>query len=467
MKSPVPAFVLFVALALRFPGLWTDLWLDEILSFALLRDMASPLGIFTEIHFDTNHWLYSFWLWACGPGRDAWVYRLPAFLAGLAAVLLAAEASRRLGARRPLIAAALAAVSFPLVFYSSEARGYAFLVMFSLLAFVALDQALRLPSWAPGFWAAACAGLLSHLTFLNVFAGLALYAAARRAAPRLDVRAITRDLARLFAVPALLFAWLYWIDVRKMGHAGADETPLLDVVGTMAAGTLGLPRQPASGALAIAVVVAFAVAGIVRLVRARDAAWVLFAATIFVIPAALVAARPDFHDWTPRHFLAAVPFFLLLCAHLVEAALAAGRGARAAAVAALVAFAAGNLLACARFLGEGRGHYLDALQFIAKESRSRPPVVGSDHDFRNLMLIEHYVALLPAGSKLVYCRAADCANARPEWYIVHDTAETPAPHPDEIAPEGLGSPYRLERHFGFSGWSGWHWFVYRRASGSS
>jgi len=55
--------LLGLGFALRLPGMMHDLWLDEIWSITLIRKLSSPLGIFTEIRYDNNHWLNSLYLY--------------------------------------------------------------------------------------------------------------------------------------------------------------------------------------------------------------------------------------------------------------------------------------------------------------------------------------------------------------------------------------------------------------------
>ena len=83
-----------LGLALRIPGLFTDVWLDELWSLANADAVHSPLEVFTSIHSDNNHYLYTLYLLAIGdnlgPGPAAWaVYRIPSLLAGVGSVLVA------------------------------------------------------------------------------------------------------------------------------------------------------------------------------------------------------------------------------------------------------------------------------------------------------------------------------------------------------------------------------------------
>ena len=62
--------VVLIGAGLRLLGLRTELWMDEILSLKLIEALESPLGVFTSIHHDNNHYLNSLWLYAVGADID-------------------------------------------------------------------------------------------------------------------------------------------------------------------------------------------------------------------------------------------------------------------------------------------------------------------------------------------------------------------------------------------------------------
>src|SRR5205814_8322519 len=80
-------------------------------------------------------------------GRVEWAYRLPSLAAGLACIAAVYLLARRFGGRR---AAATAGVFFalgpPFVSYSTQARGYSLLLLFSAASTVALLRALERPA---------------------------------------------------------------------------------------------------------------------------------------------------------------------------------------------------------------------------------------------------------------------------------------------------------------------------------
>lgn len=136
-----------LALALRLSDVSRGLFTDEAYSLALAqRGFGRMIVLFG---WEANGTLYSIVLWPLirlfGDGEE--LLRAPSVLAGVAAVPAMWWAARQFGLRRAgaLLAAALLAVNPMAVWYSQEARAYAFVVLAACLAFGALARALRDP----------------------------------------------------------------------------------------------------------------------------------------------------------------------------------------------------------------------------------------------------------------------------------------------------------------------------------
>lgn len=447
----------------RVAGLFTDFWLDEIWSLDIVGRIATPLDVFTRVHFDTNHWLYSLFLWCIGP-RDGWItYRLPALAAGIATLPLAVAIARANGERAAAIALGLAGGSFLLIEYSSEARGYALAVFFALGAYHSLERGFtsREPVWRIAFNACAVLGLLSHLTFLFPYTGLLAWSAARALARPVRVRASLVELAACHALPVAVFASLYGLDIRHIQHGAGPETGLATVLGNLAALTLGLPDAPVLRGIAAGLCAAVAAAGLWALRNDPSRSWVFYAVTLFVAPAAVVAARAsDFPYWTERHFLVCVPFLLLLLASVLARLSRAGRIGAALASALLVLYLVGNAVRVADFLFLGRGHYRDAVEYMVAHDPNRVLTVGSDHDFRNSMLLGYYARFVPKDRELVYVAEGEWPPEGPRWLIMHSQDAGFEPAQSYVYAGRV--EYTLAGLFPFSGVSGWHWFLYRR-----
>jgi hypothetical protein len=94
---PVLGGILAAATALRVRGGWNDLWLDEIWSLELAREVRAPLDVFLRFHHEINHYLNTLWLWLADGTADGFLYRVPSLVAGVGAVAIAARIAWRRG----------------------------------------------------------------------------------------------------------------------------------------------------------------------------------------------------------------------------------------------------------------------------------------------------------------------------------------------------------------------------------
>jgi 4-amino-4-deoxy-L-arabinose transferase-like glycosyltransferase len=201
-----------LAAAVRFGTLnGQSFWLDE--SYALGDIRFSTLGgMFGWIRAHEMTPPLFFLVaraWTRVFGTDEVGFRSLSALLGTATVPVvylagAALRSRRLG----LIAAAFAAVSPVLIWYSQEGRNYALAVFLSAVAFLALVHVLRgAGTWWLAGWSIACALLLgTHYFAVFYVAGLALVVLLRaRRAPVMSA-VVTLAVLELLLVPYALDA---------------------------------------------------------------------------------------------------------------------------------------------------------------------------------------------------------------------------------------------------------------------
>src|SRR5262249_6510748 len=133
--------LLLLAAALRIPGLLTDFWLDEVWTWALIRQqVTSWTDVFTKVRMDNSHPLVTLLMHLVGDQRNWMIYRIPSYLAGVATIPVAARIGLRRGACQGVAVAAVFALSYPMIVYSTEARGYAPVVFFALLSLDIADQ---------------------------------------------------------------------------------------------------------------------------------------------------------------------------------------------------------------------------------------------------------------------------------------------------------------------------------------
>jgi hypothetical protein len=463
------AFLILLA-AIRIAAARGDLWFDEIWSLSFARELDAPWETLTRIHHDNNHPLNTLALYLTlkAAGAHAWpiAYRLLPLVAGIAIVPLVFWMERRCSDRPSpsgsWLAALFGGMSFLAVVYSSEARGYAPAAFFGVAAFaivrcgdVEVTRNRRLA------FALACAlGVLSHLTFVFVYAGLAAWTLAR-AAHGGQVR--WRGWIALHMLPVALLVGDYVVDVRRLAYGGGPPFQVGDVVGRTLSLAVNGPDGGAVRYVAAIVTVAVLVRGVAVLWARNNDEWIFFATTLIAAPASvLLVYHARYLD--PRYFFVVMPFFWLLAARTLATLWADRARGRLIAAALGALFVAGGVVRLTPFLRYQRGGYAAAVDALAQLTQQRPITVGSDHDVRNRMVLEYYGEVLPAGQPLVYV-PLDAWNRRvPEWFMVHSFEPAAGDNrPPASISVGDGAEYRLLRTFPYGGISGWTWYLYHRA----
>jgi len=451
------AAILAAGALVRLLPCWNDFWLDEIWSWESARALTSPLGVFTEIHDTNNHHLNTLLIWALGD-RDDWaIYRLPAFVAGVASVALAGWLAAQRGRLEAVFATLLCAACFALIHFSSEARGYSLMVFFALAALAASDRFERSGSRTAAAVFSACVvlGFLAQLFFVFFWAGVfvqGLWRALRRGGDA------WRRLLTLHGLPSLLFAALWFVDLRYLEESGGPPADVPLLLARIFGFTLGLPiaRELAlPGALFTAVVLGLALA---KLAREGDDAWLLHAIAIVIAPAlGFGSLRPEVIEL--RYFLIGITLWLLLASFVLADAWRSGGVRRAVAAALVAVFVAGNAVHTAAFLRDGRGGFERALRYMAAHSSGSEVVVGSDHDFRNGTVLLFYARRLPPEKRLVYLPHRRWPLEGPEWLVVH-AARRPAEPPALLELRSVRR-YALAAEFDYAAISGFWWGIYR------
>jgi len=419
VRFPLVACWLFLLLAIviRVPGIVQDFWFDEAWSWLLVQQLvASPLDVLTRAHIDNNHPLNSLFLYLLG-GHATWVvYRVPALMFGIASVALAGRILSRRGRAHAMVATILTGCSYPLIVYSSEARGYAPMIFFVLLAIDAYDRYLVTRAWLAlaTFWAAVVLGFLSHLTFVHAYGAILVWTGHEARKRRGEFGALA-ELAGSQSVPLLFVAALYLVFIRHLHVAGGEPAPLLSVLAETAGATLGTPPRGVWLWIAIAALVLVVGGGLRTIRRIDPGLFVFFLAGIMIVPgltvliefqrAALVEPR-----FFPRYFLVSITLCLLVGAWMLGEQLQHGAMRRLVAVAVIAANVLGNLWQAAAFIRYGRGHYREALAYMARETPDANIRVASNSELRTRVLLAFHGRSLPAGRMVISMGAR-----RPTW----------------------------------------------------
>lgn len=441
-----------------------SLWLDEIWSLEIARQLPSWTGIFTVARHDNNHFLNTLVLRLAGGDASPVACRVHSVLAGVAFVLLAATFAGRWGARAALLAASVTAGSYFPVNYASEARGYAMAGAFALACFLLLERWLergRLLA-ALGFSLCAILGLLSHLTFLHAYVALVVWSVVRAARPWRGAREALGALLLPHLLPGLALAMLYGVSLRGMTVGGGGEPGVTSVGAVVQAASL-LVGGPLTGpgryfGASIAAVLLAAAAGAAWSRRSEAMGFLLLAS--LVVPSLLAPfLGPGF--LYPRYFFVAGSLAMVAIAIALDSTVGRGGGLRWIAVMVLAAMAAGNAWHLLALLRVGRGDPDAAVRFVAKESVSARATVTGDHPIRVGFVFDHLARKIGQADRLIYFDAEKAPAGGTDWFILH--SPDPGKVPDVEGRDAAGHRYTLARSFPHSGISGQTWFVYRRA----
>lgn len=466
--------MLIAALGLRLASASGGLWLDEIWSLdyvALARTLPEWRDRAGIIFHDNTHLLNTIYLFLVGPDASPMTYRGLSVAAGVATVALAWALGRRNGAVEGLAAALLMAVSYPLVHYGGEARGYAPMLAAALGAFLAAELWLEKPS--PGrtvaFIVVSLLGIMAHLTFFVVQGAIGLRLAIALLGRNKSFVSTAARLTVLFGVQIVYLTAFAAIAVDSLVIGGLIDAPLAENLAVILLLSFGIdafepPLAMIPMGLALALIPASAL--VLEAVRGRagGGAWIVPGVVVFVFPLLFMAIFPE-SKTAPRYFLVCLPFALLLCARLIAWGAERGRRGQAVALVALILFTFGNGHLLAKFFAVGRGDYAAAVRTMAAASPRQTRVAGY-HAFRIPTVLAYHARVSGLDGKVRFAPAEEDQTNPAQWYILGNFREhRPAPPPATQLSRSVGpSPpaiYDLQDVFPQWGLSGESWAVYR------
>ena len=448
------ASLLVIAVLLRWAAAVGDLWLDEVWTLRLLPRMLRASDAFFHLPHANNHPLNTVYLYWLGDVADSFVaYRLHSIVAGVATVAMAGLCVRRYGREEALIALALATVSLPLVYQASQARGYAMMLAFAYAAFLAARRAIETRSFASQlvFWAAVPLGFASNLYFLHAYAALCLWTPIAIWHSESSWSGRLRALALLHAVPFITTVAFY-ATFYLPGLSGQQiPTDWAAIIARAGALGLGVDARGAAAWFCLFVFALLTAAGVERLRRSGDSSWWFFAGAVFLSPAVLLAWSRPIGLFT-RFFVVGMALFPVLSALVLAPAWRRAGAPRNLARVALAALIVANALSVSELVRVGRGHYGDALRWLAAQEPGPTLRVGSNHDFAIEMMIDFYARFVP-GTAIVYV-GSQAPGPPPDWLIVK--GEEPPPLLRRST-----AVYEYAREFPASGLQGYAWHLYR------
>jgi uncharacterized membrane protein len=472
-----------VAVVIRGIAVTDSLWLDEIWSLrSVFAEMHSVLDVFTFAR-DNNHQLISLWMYFVGDA-GAVILRLPALLAGIGTVFLAARLLRNAGPMAAALAGAVFAFSYLHVVYSSEARGYEPAVCFALAAFGLLaDHVDRPRRWSATLFATTVIlGMMSHLGFVQFYIAVGLWHAWLT-----HKKSTPGGLRSLFAwhlAPVAYLTFLYFAIYRRLEIGGGSSHLDQALMETVAWG-IGSVTSVVGVTVAAVLASALFIFDMARLRRAGRSEWIFYVLIVAVLPpltvmmAGVQDAAPGMSRWSiyPRYFLLNLSFLSLSMCRSAHFLIVRGGVLRVAGILVVAWLIIAGSTRIISFLEYGRGDYATVVGRIVDEGRfpvrnSQQPAIptityGGDHTFRTSMIVGYYRLRHGRRDRLLLLvpnadTDRDPRNA-PEWYLLHTFD-----HEGEITPfdSGILSASKVAyslvatyRHYGPSGWT---WGLYHR-----
>jgi hypothetical protein len=459
--------ILLLALALRILGARGELWLDELWSLKLIDEVKARHDLLWGLAVDNNHYLNTLWLWIVGADAPVLMQRGLSIALGVATVGTAGLAARRSGSVGMLCAMVLFAVSYPMVNYGSEARGYAGLTLMTLLAITLTEGATAgsardrrrlgfVNLAAVLFQPIALGGIVAQMlwsTWMNRPATRPDFAALRRLIVATEAT-FSWTVRLLIPIAALItYAVLHAEGYRIAGTEPFTVAGFVSGYGGMLHLLLGLPDAVPDW---LALLVGAAVAALGWQISRRGAPNFAALSFIFlvVLPLAMFLARlPNIHF--PRYYLAPAVVFLMVLAHIFAAAWRRGGALRVLAAAFLLAIAIGNLTDVSRLLRDGRDQSAAVMEMIAGGG---PVRVTSDQDVRNRPIVEFFAARYRLA--ITYVPTKDICAQQPEW-LLSSSVDSEMPETLDTSVVGCPKIFRKQASFPQWGLSGLPWTVYR------
>lgn len=450
-----------IALALRIWAAHGALWLDEAWSAVFAHEAATPASVFFRINHDNNHHLNSLWMQLTGWGAPPLLTRSLSIITGTLTVIIAGLIGARHGLLEAALTAGLFAISPIMVNYSSEARGYAPMVLALVCAIWLIDRWLSDRSRPPParmLGLVTMLGMLAHLTMLFGLAALAawsLFSLIRT----LPLRTAIHDFGVLMTRAVLgAFSILAIVTIAALGSPSGhfevgSYTPytgriLIEGVSLMFAYTVGIPPQaPPSIIMGILIILTLAA---MCLLSPRDRL-PFYAVAIFGLPLA-VAILHIGNSGYPRYYLVTSVAYLLLLADASAIALRHATWQRLIAMLGLLAIGAGSVALNARLVAHSRGDPGPAIDAMIRRFPSGTTVLIGQ--LRDKAVIEAAAASYRYPVRITQDKCADAP-----FLFIEQASEAALP----MQPEVCGDRYRaIARHGSAAALSGMAWHLYER-----
>jgi len=464
--------IVLVGAGLRVQGAMGELWFDEIWSFNIATGLESWHEAFWRYPKDNNHPLNTWWLYMMGVDRENLAYHLFSVITGTASIVvagwIAARHHTKYVALRMLAAMILVAVMYPFVNYGSEARGYAPMMLFSLLAFACIENPKATSTHARwGYGLGGILGVLSHLATLPILFALSVCFGVRQL---LQGRGLVHTVHATVRLNGPLVAGLlifvsglsYGIhlnnNIIEFGGSTltcAGQNCFLTALGAMIRFMIGGFNIVSPGLLS-GFYIMFSIVGVAWLGGIGNRRALPLGLILLGVPLLFfVAGQPAIPHG--RYFFAVFAFFPLFIVEIMGELFKRGTVARVLSCLALIALVGVNGWAVRQFLHVGRGNTTSALEFILANFGDGPIRIGTEMTYQLQTVMDFTKRHIAPDRSIEIIKFKNIPTVKPAWLIsvtIH-TENLPA-----TACTG-GLLYTLEKGYGHWGMSGSTWGLYR------
>ena len=458
--------ILIVGASLRLVASFNEFWLDEVWSWQLAQLANSPTDIVTKIRHDNNHFLNTLVFYLLGSDHHWLIYRLPVVVLGVCTIAVAGAIHWKRDRLESLILMLLLSSNFLMIRFSSEARGYGYLLFFSALSVFLADRSIKTRRvWGDlAFAVTAVLGLAAHATFIFCLMAIVIWILWRWMAEKERVEGRLGTLVRCFTAPLAFGAWIYWYNLSQMQIGGGEGSGLFNAASSIMSqafgGSFASTWLAQATAVLAFVVLCFGLSGI----WARQKKWaMLYGAAILFAPAlVIVVMRPGLIYG--RYFLVPAFFMLFVVANVLTNIARQKPYGVALCTIAVCLLTVGNAIQTSELISFGRGHYCDVLQ-VMLDSNADQISVASDYDGRHEAMLGFYNRRveseigIDSSPRVRYFKKDELPVAGTDWYLVHAIGDYKPPL--QTMTDSNRNRYDLSKSYRSSKMAGWSLFLYR------
>jgi hypothetical protein len=422
----VGLIVIVAGASLRCAAVTGELWLDELWSLLKVSDLSNPLDIVTKVKHDNNHILNSLWMWLWGATQPSFVYRIPALVCSviLLVILYPRKETIQSDTAVMILWLTLAAFSYPLTLYGTEARGYSLVLLCVAFAYLSLTKLLANPFDLKAivtFSLCGIVGCISHAIYVLFLAPAVAWLLWRLTASPL--KSNSRVILWCGVMPPIgVASFLLLTFYRGLEIGGAPLMPYLEVAATTISASFGGEALSAVNAnitgwscfLGVFITIVCLVE-IAAWMRNGDPLAYLVGLVLITPWVAVAVIQP--HFILPRYFIIQVFFAYLVAARFLNRLARKSSFGKLVASALVLAYTGAHIRHTFDLVALGRSNFVQIFEAIASTLPDSERTAGGDQDFQNGLRLAYARKVAPNTSSITYVSNYRSANTSPHFII--------------------------------------------------